>query len=193
MPYNYVLESNIQPGFDASTGNVLVSIELNNVLYGLLNIIIIETNLLFIIFNQNVENRREQKAVVKEVTNKNQNAEKGERKRKAATEKVINENQIGKRWSDEDTGLLLNYIEENYDQYQQGKKSEFYNTIFSKVLKSKSPESIKGRLRKLLDKYEKVKQLNNKTGSERTKWKWLEKMERIFEYRENVFFSFVSK
>jgi len=80
----------------------------------------------------------------------------------------------------------LDFIEENYDQYQQGKKSEFYNTVSSKIITSKSPESIKGRLRRLLDKYEKVKQLNNKTGSGRTKWKWLEKMERIFGCRENT-------
>ena len=186
-----MLESNIQPGFEASTENVLVSVKLNNGLSDLLNIIIIETNLLFIIFNQNVENRREQTAV-EEVSNKNQNAKKGKRKRKAATEEVINENQIGERWSDEETDLLLNYIEENYDQYQQGKKSEFYNTVSSKIITSKSPESIKGRLRRLLDKYEKVKQLNNKTGSGRTKWKWLEKMERIFGCRENVSPSFVS-
>src|SRR6266516_2060629 len=110
----------------------------------------------------------EQKAVIEENTNENQNAEKGERKRKAAAEVINenNENPSGERWSDKETDQLLNYIEENYDQYQQGKKSEFYNTISSKVLKSKSSESIKGRLRRLLDKYEKVKQLNNKTGSE---------------------------
>jgi hypothetical protein len=87
---------------------------------------------------------------------------------------------------------LLDYLEENYDQYQQGKKSGFYNTVSSKVLKSKSAESIKGRLRRLLDKYEKVKQENNKTGSGTIKWKWLEKMERIFGCRENVSPSFVS-
>ncbi|RIA87844.1 hypothetical protein C1645_739818 [Glomus cerebriforme] len=42
------------------------------------------------------------------------------------------------------------------------------------------------------DKYGKVKQLNNQTGSKRVKWKWLEKMERIFGHRENVSPSFVS-
>jgi hypothetical protein len=66
---------------------------------------------------------------------------------------------------------LLDYLEENYDRYQQGKKSEFYNIVSSKVLKSKSAESIKGRLRRLLDKYKKVKQKNNKTGSGTIKWK----------------------
>jgi hypothetical protein len=88
---------------------------------------------------------------------------------------------------------LLTYIEENYDQYQQGKKSDFYQIVSSKVFKkSKSAESIKGRLRRLLDKYSKIKQLNNQTGSKRVDWKWLEKMERIFGCRENVSPSFVS-
>lgn len=86
----------------------------------------------------------------------------------------------------------MNYIEENYNKYQQGKKSEFYNVVSSKVMKSKSTESIKGRLRRLLDKYEKVKQENNKTGSGTVKWKWLEKMERIFGRRENISPSFKS-
>lgn len=118
--------------------------------------------------------------------------EKSERKRKASVEEVPDKNQIPERWSDEETDQLLTYIEENYDQYQQGKKAEFYQTISSKVIKSKSAESIKGRLRRLLDKYSKVKQLNNRTGSERIDWKWLEKMERIFGHRENVSPSLVS-
>ena len=57
-------------------------------------------------------------------------------------------------------------MKENYSQYQHGKKCEFYNTV-SKIIPSKSAESIKGRLRWLLDKYSKVKRLNNQTGFER--------------------------
>jgi len=47
-------------------------------------------------------------------------------------------------------------------------------------------------LRQLLEKYDKVKQLNNQTGSGRINWKWLEKMKRIFGCRENISPSFVS-
>ncbi|GBB85953.1 hypothetical protein RclHR1_01240004 [Rhizophagus clarus] len=54
------------------------------------------------------------------------------------------------------------------------------------VLKSKSTEDIKGRLSRPLDKYEKEKQENNKTDYGTIKWKWLEKMERIFRCHENV-------
>ena len=87
---------------------------------------------------------------------------------------------------------MLTYLEENYHQYQHGKKCEFYDTVSSKIVTSKSAESIKGRLRRLLEKYDKVKQLNNQTGSGRINWKWLEKMERIFGCRENISPSFVS-
>ncbi|CAB4421683.1 unnamed protein product [Rhizophagus irregularis] len=119
IPYNYMLESNVQSGFNQVTFKNVTNAE-------------------------NERDQREQKATA---INENQTVGKGERKRKAADDNV-------ERWSDEETSQLLYYLEENYDQYQQGKKSGFYNTISSKVLKSKSAESIKGRLRRLLDNEE---------------------------------------
>ena len=42
-----------------------------------------------------------------------------------------------------------------------------YNLISTEVIKTKSSESIKGRIKRLLKKYEKVKKQNDKTGSKR--------------------------
>lgn len=67
-----------------------------------------------------------------------------------------------------------------------------YNLISTEIIKTKSSDSIKGRIKRLLEKYEKVKKQNNQTGSERVDWKWFEKMDRIFGCRENINPSFLS-
>ena len=56
-----------------------------------------------------------------------------------------------------------------------------YNLISTEIIKTKSSDSIKGRIKRLLEKYEKVKKQNNQTGSQRVNWKWFEKMDNIFE------------
>lgn len=110
------------------------------------------------------------------------------KKRKSSDDK----SQINDRWSDEETDKLLDYLEDNFDKYQRGKKSDFYALVSKNVIKSKTAESIKGRLNRLLDKYVKVKQQNNQSGSERIDWKWMEKMDGIFGCRENVSPSYLS-
>ncbi|CAB4438217.1 unnamed protein product [Rhizophagus irregularis] len=110
----------------------------------------------------------------------------GERKRK------ITESQVTERWNDEETDKLLSYLEDNYEKFQQGKKASIYNSISTEVIKTKSSESIKGRIKRLLEKYEKVKKQNNQSGSERIDWKWFNKMDKIFGCRENITPSFIS-
>ena len=100
--------------------------------------------------------------------------------------------QVNDRWNDEETEKLLDYLEENFDKFRQGKKTEFYTLVSRDVIKSKTMESIKGRLNRLLEKYDKVKQQNNQSGSGRIDWKWMEKMDRIFGCRENISPSYVS-
>ena len=39
-----------------------------------------------------------------------------------------------------------------------------YNFISTEIIKTKSNESIKGRIKRLLERYEKVKKQNNQTG-----------------------------
>jgi len=43
-----------------------------------------------------------------------------------------------------------------------------------------------------LEKYEKVKKQNDKTGSDRIDWKWFDQMDRIFGCCENINPSFIS-
>ena len=43
-----------------------------------------------------------------------------------------------------------------------------------------------------MEKYEKVKKENDKTGSDRIDWKWFEQMDRIFGCHENINPSFIS-
>ncbi|RGB26429.1 hypothetical protein C1646_721239 [Rhizophagus diaphanus] len=95
-------------------------------------------------------------------------------------------------WSDEETSKLLDFLEENFDKYQKGKKPEFYAIVSRSIIKTKSAESIKGRLNRLLEKYSKVKRQNNQSGSGRVDWKWMEQMERIFGYCENISPSYIS-
>ncbi|CAG8740148.1 3626_t:CDS:1, partial [Funneliformis mosseae] len=60
------------------------------------------------------------------------------------------------------------------------------------IIKSKTAESIKGRLNRLLEKYGKVKQENNQSGSGRVDWKWMDIMDKIFRCRENISPSYLS-
>jgi hypothetical protein len=78
---------------------------------------------------------------------------------------------------------LLSYLEENYEKLQQGKKTAIYNSISSEVIKAKSSASIKGRIKRLLEKYEKIKKENDQT--KRIDWKWFDKMDRIFGCHES--------
>ena len=48
------------------------------------------------------------------------------------------------RWSDDETYKLLIYLENNFNKYQKGKKSEFYALVSRDIIKSKTAESIKG-------------------------------------------------
>ncbi|RGB26587.1 hypothetical protein C1646_770237 [Rhizophagus diaphanus] len=76
----------------------------------------------------------------------------GEKKQK------ITESQVTERWNDEETDkLLLSYLVDNYKKFQQGKKASIYNSISTEVIKTKSSKSIKGQIKRLLEKYEKVK------------------------------------
>ena len=52
-----------------------------------------------------------------------------------------------------------------------------YNLISTEIIKTKSSDSIKGRIKRLLEKYEKVKKQNDQTGSQKVNWKWFKKME----------------
>ncbi|CAG8487621.1 5645_t:CDS:2 [Funneliformis caledonium] len=96
------------------------------------------------------------------------------------------------RWSDDETYKLLIYLEDNFNKYQKGKKSEFYALVSRDIIKSKTAESIKGRLNRLLEKYGKVKQENNQSGSGRVDWKWMDIMNKIFGCRKNVSPSYLS-
>ncbi|CAG8690834.1 6905_t:CDS:2, partial [Funneliformis mosseae] len=96
------------------------------------------------------------------------------------------------RWSNDETYKLLIYLKDNFNKYQKGKKSEFYALVFRDIIKSKTAESIKRRLNRLLEKYSKVKQENNQSGSGRVNWKWMDIMDKIFRCRKNVSPSYLS-
>ncbi|GBC03598.1 hypothetical protein RclHR1_05200009 [Rhizophagus clarus] len=123
------------------------------------------------------------------VTREDANEQSSGRKRKIT--EVI-ETQTAERWSDEETDKLLSYLEENYEKLQQGKKAAIYNSISTEVIKVKSSASIKGRIKRLLEKYEKIKKENDQTGSRRNDWKWFDRMDKIFGCQENINPSFVT-
>ncbi|PKY62481.1 hypothetical protein RhiirA4_489009 [Rhizophagus irregularis] len=87
-------------------------------------------------------------------------------KNRVEREKFLNFNLLK-----EETDKLLSYLEDNYEKLQQGKKAAVYNSISTEVIKTKTSASIKGRVQRLLVKYENVKKQNNQTGSERVDWK----------------------
>ncbi|CAJ0751004.1 17902_t:CDS:2, partial [Entrophospora sp. SA101] len=91
------------------------------------------------------------------------------------------------QWSDREVEILIAYLDENYKNWSSGNKNKFYQALIDKnLLAGKNNEQIKNKLNKLRNSYLKEKKSTNKTGSAPTKWKWFDKLDKIFGTRENV-------
>ena len=88
-------------------------------------------------------------------------------------------------WDDANTGLLLSFLEDNFDIYRKN-KSNFAKTAATKVFPGKSWEQIKNKLSRLVTKYNEIKEKENQTGKEtQAKWKWFERLDALFGTHEN--------
>jgi hypothetical protein len=88
-------------------------------------------------------------------------------------------------WDDENTGLLISYLEENFSSYKRN-KSHFAKTVSSKLFPGKSWEQIKNKLARLVTRYNDIKEKENQTGREaQGKWKWFERLDGLFGTCEN--------
>ncbi|CAJ0874485.1 16554_t:CDS:2 [Entrophospora sp. SA101] len=85
------------------------------------------------------------------------------------------------QWSDREVEILIAYLDENYKNWSSGNKNKFYQALIDKnLLAGKNNEQIKNKLNKLRNSYLKEKKSTNKTGSAPTKWKWFDKLDKIF-------------
>ena len=88
-------------------------------------------------------------------------------------------------WDDANTGLLLSFLEENFDIYRKN-KSNFAKTAAAKIFPGKAWEQIKNKLARLVNKYNEIKEKENKTGrGVQTKWKWFDRIDALLGTREN--------
>jgi hypothetical protein len=88
-------------------------------------------------------------------------------------------------WDDTNTGLLLSFLEDNFDIYKKN-KSNFAKTAATKVFPGKSWEQIKNKLSRLVTKYNEIKEKESQTGREaQAKWKWFERLDALLGTREN--------
>ncbi|CAG8729778.1 1979_t:CDS:1 [Rhizophagus irregularis] len=88
-------------------------------------------------------------------------------------------------WDDTNTGLLISFLEDNFDIYKKN-KSNFAKTAATKIFSGKSWEQIKNKLSHLVTKYNEIKEKENKTGREtQVKWKWFDRLDALFGTREN--------
>ncbi|GBB92745.1 hypothetical protein RclHR1_04290011 [Rhizophagus clarus] len=88
-------------------------------------------------------------------------------------------------WDDTSTGLLLSFLEDNFDIYKKN-KSNFAKTVVTKVFPGKLWEQIKNKLSRLVTKYNEIKEKESQTGREaQAKWKWFERLDALFGTREN--------
>ncbi|CAB5115111.1 unnamed protein product [Rhizophagus irregularis] len=88
-------------------------------------------------------------------------------------------------WDDTNTGLLISFLEDNFDIYKEN-KSNFAKTAATKIFSGKSWEQIKNKLSRLVTKYNEIKEKENKTGREtQVKWKWFDRLDALFGTREN--------
>jgi hypothetical protein len=99
------------------------------------------------------------------------------------TERSSVEEETG--WDDTNTGLLLSFLEDNFDVYRKN-KANFAKTAAAKVFPGKSWEQIKNKLSRLITKYNEIKEKERQTGREaQAKWKWFERLDILFGTREN--------
>lgn len=88
-------------------------------------------------------------------------------------------------WDDANTGLLLSFLEDNFDAYKKN-KSNFAKTAAAKIFPGRAWEQIKNKLARLVNKYNEIKEKENKTGrGVQAKWKWFERLDALFGTREN--------
>ncbi len=64
---------------------------------------------------------------------------------------------------DANTGLLLSFLKDNFDIYRKN-KSNFTKTAVAKIFSEKAWEQIKNKLACLINKYNEIKEKENKTG-----------------------------
>ncbi|CAB4409757.1 unnamed protein product [Rhizophagus irregularis] len=88
-------------------------------------------------------------------------------------------------WDDTNTGLLISFLEDNFDIYKKN-KSNFAKTAATKIFSGKSWKQIKNILSLLVTKYNEIKEKENKTGRvTQVKWKWFDRLDALFGTREN--------
>ncbi|RIA92079.1 hypothetical protein C1645_846416 [Glomus cerebriforme] len=89
-------------------------------------------------------------------------------------------------WDNTSTGLLLSFLEENFEIYKKN-KSNFAKKAFEKVFSEKLWEQIKNKLARLVAKYNKIKEKKSQTEGEAqaAKWKWFKKLDTLFGIHEN--------
>ncbi|RGB30346.1 hypothetical protein C1646_817979, partial [Rhizophagus diaphanus] len=81
-------------------------------------------------------------------------------------------------WNDTNTGLLISFLEDNFDIYKKN-KSNFAKTAATKIFSGKSWEQIKNKLSHLVTKYNELKKRRTK------KWKWFDRLDALFGTRKN--------
>ena len=109
---------------------------------------------------------------------------KGEKpKKKNTSQSTSVEDDTG--WGDDNTKLLLKFLEENFASYKKN-KSNFAKKVSAQLFSGKPWEQIKNKLSRLVTKYNNIKEKENQTGQEaQAKWKWFERMDILFGTREN--------
>src|ERR1044072_1686015 len=110
---------------------------------------------------------------------------KGEKpsKKKNTSQSATVEGDTG--WGDDNTKLLLNFLEENFASYKKN-KSNFAKKVSAQLFPGKSWEQIKNKLSRLITKYNEIKEKKNQTGeAAQARWKWFERIDMLFGTRDN--------
>ncbi|CAB4423733.1 unnamed protein product [Rhizophagus irregularis] len=115
--------------------------------------------------------RLEKETNTKEQEKENSNVENESHdisKKKFATKRKATDD--AEIWQNHEIDLLLQYIEDNFDEYRKGNKSKLFNAISANVLKNKKSNGIKSKLSRMIKMYSEVKKHNEKSGEARKDW-----------------------
>ncbi|CAG8825037.1 41715_t:CDS:2 [Gigaspora margarita] len=88
-----------------------------------------------------------------------------------------------KFWKDAETKALLFFLAKNFDMYRKN-KTKFYATAAIELSGNRTSVQVDSKIQTLRSRYE--KESKEETGKARSKWPYLDEMNKLFGNRENV-------
>ena len=95
------------------------------------------------------------------------------------SKKKINLSEDNTKWTDIEIKSLLDFWEENLEEWKRGKTKVYQKIVNENILPGRTFEQIKNKVEKLYEMYLQKKKKTNSTGEGSINWIWFSQMEEI--------------